>query len=326
MFSKYYSRLVKIYKSRRQTGQILIIFLLILVVGLALVLSVASRSITDIRITTTSDESNRAYFAAEAGIEEALKRLQQPSTTSEFTAELDFTAVNKTTAKVKSSDLSSTSGAYLLLDALERDAVAQVNLLKDFNKLNGPPPPSAVTAVGTETLTIYWGAQGVSPNPAIEITVLHHNAAGTWGLEKYAFDPDNTHGNNFGSLQCITTPSNPIPTDQGNIYFENQINLRIRQGYSGVLPVTPPDRCGVAMAGVSADPVLARIRLLYNDVPHPVAVEATNGWVLPSQGSEVESTGSTDSGVTRKLKVRQQFPALPSIFDYVLFSGGDLTK
>ena len=53
---------------KKQAGQILIIFLLILVVGLALVLSVASRSITDIRITTSTDESNRAYFAAEIKI------------------------------------------------------------------------------------------------------------------------------------------------------------------------------------------------------------------------------------------------------------------
>src|SRR4030065_2004501 len=56
-------------------GQILIIFLLILVVAAAIVLSVASRTVTEIRTTTTSDESNRAYFAAEAGVEEAIKRL-----------------------------------------------------------------------------------------------------------------------------------------------------------------------------------------------------------------------------------------------------------
>src|SRR3989338_9342906 len=84
-------------------GQILILFLLVLVVGLAIVLSVASRSITDIRTTTTSDESNRAYFAAEAGIEEALKRLETPAGFSDAT--LNFTNVNQTTAKVKANPL-----------------------------------------------------------------------------------------------------------------------------------------------------------------------------------------------------------------------------
>src|SRR3990167_1792944 len=60
---------------KSQSGQILIIFLLILVIGLAIILSIASRAITDLRVSTTSEESSRAYFAAEAGVEEALKRI-----------------------------------------------------------------------------------------------------------------------------------------------------------------------------------------------------------------------------------------------------------
>jgi Tfp pilus assembly protein PilX len=325
MFSRYYSRFVKIYKSRRQAGQILIIFLLILVVGLALVLSVASRSITDIRTTTTSDESNRAYFAAEAGVEEALKRLQQPGTPSDFTADLDFTAVNQTTAKIKSGELSSTGGvAYLLSNALERDAVAQVNLLNKFNDL------TQGTAVGASParLKILWGEQGAADNPAIEVTVLYYNdATSSWGLEKYAFDPITTNNNNFGTPQagvCFSTNIGAWATDQGEYFFENEIDLRIREGH-----INPA--CGASvltMPGIADSiwPVLARIRLLYNNVGQPVAVAAEGSWTLPSQGSEVESTGSTTSGVTRKLRVRQQYPALPSIFDYVLFSGGDLTK
>src|SRR3989344_1324281 len=89
-------------------GQILILFLLVLVVGVAIVLSVASRTITDIRTTTTSDESNRAYFAAEAGIEEALKRLE--TNPSFDKAELNFTSVNQTTAKINANPLEITTG------------------------------------------------------------------------------------------------------------------------------------------------------------------------------------------------------------------------
>ena len=64
------------YLKTNQSGQVLVIFLLVLVIGLALVLSIASRTVTDIRQTTTSDESNRAYFAAESGIEDALKKIK----------------------------------------------------------------------------------------------------------------------------------------------------------------------------------------------------------------------------------------------------------
>jgi len=71
------------YLKTNQSGQVLVIFLLVLVIGLALVLSIASRTVTDIRQTTTSDESNRAYFAAESGIEDALKKIKgDPAFTS----------------------------------------------------------------------------------------------------------------------------------------------------------------------------------------------------------------------------------------------------
>jgi len=81
-----------------QSGQILIIFLLVLVVGLAIALSIASRTVTDIRQTTTSDESNRAYFAAEAGVERALKQISENPTFSGET--IDFTDVNQSQANV----------------------------------------------------------------------------------------------------------------------------------------------------------------------------------------------------------------------------------
>src|SRR3990167_10953264 len=118
--------LKKVNKSplKKQTGQILIIFLLILVVGLALVLSVASRSITDIRITTTSDESSRAYFAAEAGIEEALKQLQTDADYAKDGVELDFKSVNQTTANVNVDNLTSPAAgsAFKFPDEYNRDA------------------------------------------------------------------------------------------------------------------------------------------------------------------------------------------------------------
>src|SRR3990167_1701920 len=87
------------YLKTNQSGQVLVIFLLVLVIGLALVLSIASRTVTDIRQTTTSDESNRAYFAAESGIEDALKKIKgDPSFPSAPPYALNFPSVNNTNA------------------------------------------------------------------------------------------------------------------------------------------------------------------------------------------------------------------------------------
>src|SRR3989344_1951173 len=90
--------LPSIHLLKSSKGQAVILYLLILIIGMTIVLTVASRVITDIRITTTTDESNRAYFAAEAGVEEALRRLQQsPGAVGPFS--LDFTNLNNSKAK-----------------------------------------------------------------------------------------------------------------------------------------------------------------------------------------------------------------------------------
>src|SRR3989344_4896902 len=55
-----------------KSGQILILVLLIVVVALAVGLSVASRNITNLRTATQTDQSQRAFTAAEGGIEKIL--------------------------------------------------------------------------------------------------------------------------------------------------------------------------------------------------------------------------------------------------------------
>ena len=53
-------------------GQALVIILLVLAVASTVVLSLVSRTVTDVAITTKEKDSSRAFSAAEAGVEEAL--------------------------------------------------------------------------------------------------------------------------------------------------------------------------------------------------------------------------------------------------------------
>ena len=55
-------------EKRLQSGQALLIVLLGMAVVLTMVLSVVSRSVTDIQLTTRDDEALRAFSAAEAGV------------------------------------------------------------------------------------------------------------------------------------------------------------------------------------------------------------------------------------------------------------------
>lgn len=56
-----------------------------------------------------------------------------------------------------------------------------------------------------------------------------------------------------------------------------------------------------------------------------VVVDPPGDNSLPSQGEEIVSTGKAGETV-RKVRVVKSYPSWPEIFDYVLFSGGGLTK
>jgi len=299
-------------KLKSPKGQILIIFLLVLVVGAAIVLSVASRTITDIKTTTTSDESNRAYFAAEAGIEEALR------SSPPIGGSLNFSNVNATAIVTTSGG--SGGDTFVYPEDIRKDEVVQVNMLSNFNDINS-------AGWGGSELNFYWGRDlvGNDPNQAIEVSIVWYNA-GNFGITKIAFDPVVARGNNFcDSPEPFSAPGEPL-TDNTlgsanitkNFYFRAGIFIR---GVGGDLdPGCADNRHG---SPISGNPVIIRIRALYNTAPMPIAVTVGAGEPdLYSQALTIESTGQTTSGVTRKLQVIRLYPAAPALFDYVLFNGG----
>jgi hypothetical protein len=315
-------------------GQILVLFLLLLVVGLAIVLSLASRTVTDIRTTTTSDESNRAYFAAEAGIEEALKKMQDPAAPPTLDFTLNFPDL-KTSAKTKTKTTASGRVIYVVPFDVSQDEVAQVNMLTD--------PNDYATGWTGQKLDIYWGnkpftvGDTASENQALEISMLYYPNSGSWCdslmcLTKVIFDPFAARPPNPDAYN-FCTPSDSYPPGGGvskkdsvsgeekTFYFRAGVNIRTGAIDGGpacfgtlVLPSTVP----------APNPVFTRLKPLFNDGnPIPIAVEVDPAVEIPNQEVLIESTGKTVSGVTRKIQVKRLLPALPAIFDMVLFNGGD---
>ncbi|MDO8486923.1 MAG: hypothetical protein Q7S45_01325 [Candidatus Curtissbacteria bacterium] len=64
-------------KLKAKSGQVLILVLLVVVVALAVGLSVASRNLTNLKTSAQTEQSQRAFAAAEGGIEDVLSRLTQ---------------------------------------------------------------------------------------------------------------------------------------------------------------------------------------------------------------------------------------------------------
>lgn len=73
--------------------------------------------------------------------------------------------------------------------------------------------------------------------------------------------------------------------------------------------------------------ILARIRPTVRSVEVTIDPSAN----MPNQGKEIDSigksrSGAIGSGVTRRIIYTKLYPSLPAIFDYVIFSKGDLVK
>ncbi|MBI2599187.1 hypothetical protein HYW40_03140 [Candidatus Curtissbacteria bacterium] len=68
-------------EKKAKSGQILILVLLVVVVALAVGLSVASRNLTNLKTSAQTEQSQKAFAAAEGGIEDVLSRLSEVATT-----------------------------------------------------------------------------------------------------------------------------------------------------------------------------------------------------------------------------------------------------
>jgi len=79
-------------KYKFQRGQAALIALLVLTVATTIGLSLIARSTTDVSITRTQEESSRAFSAAEAGIELALKSGADVATSTDSTLHTTYSA------------------------------------------------------------------------------------------------------------------------------------------------------------------------------------------------------------------------------------------
>ena len=275
-----------------KSGQILILVLLIVVVSLAVGLSVASRNLTNLRISTQTQESQRAFSAAEGGVEDVLSRLQTLAQTQQ--AALTSGSGYNDTFYV--GDLSATVkvfGRNVYETTVPLGEVAQVTLV-----VNPGPPVSYHTG----NLTIEWQ---VTPDAPIELTFVCDSI----------------------SLSNNCTVNSVAGVDHGD-YAQNRFayqapgSLGGQQGFQNCTQIA--SICSVTINVPSAaKPIILRIKPFHNAVN--LKVYGTPS--LPTQIYEINSVAKTSLGITRRVQVtRTALPALPAVFDYVLYSEGDIVK
>ncbi len=131
-----------------------------------------------------------------------------------------------------------------------------------------------------------------SGNAAIEVSYYYNYNSGGYKVSRYAVDPDGAR-REFNHFD---------PPDSGSC-----------AGLSHKKTLVFP----------SGTPLFLRLRVLYESARVGIVAPGGIGGQLPSQGSRIESVG-TAGKATRKVEVFRSHPS--AIFDYVLYSGGDLLK
>lgn len=285
-------------------GQALVMILLIMGVAITIVLSVVSRSVTEVNLSGTEEQSSRALQAAEAGIEKSLGGIQPNGTNVSVGVNSTY---NVTTTDLTKSTISSggNTNAYRVPYPLAAGDVMTV-ALSSYTPLYTP--------YAGRTLGICWNDGSTSDQPAIEV-ILYFIHNGSIAVGRAGYDAAVRGG--------FTAPDSITGHYKGycNGFNMNYIK-EVCLGNSG--------GCANNLGFVDGDsPLFMRIRILYNNsgAQYLVVDPQGSGPVksLPKQGNDVVSTGVSGDAAQRVHAV-QPNPDLPFMFDAALFSGGDLTQ
>ena len=153
------------FVEKGERGQILLIVVLTTIVALTVGLSVASRTITNLKISKQNEESQRAFQAAEAGVEKVLQESSNSGTLSFSSNGATFTTT-----------ITQESGSVPFLLNNGEDIVQDVG--QDV-WLSNYPYYTSPTNGAVSPVTIRWqngqnvcNGTGSSVTPAIEVVLL----------------------------------------------------------------------------------------------------------------------------------------------------------
>lgn len=160
-------------QARLPDGQVVLVILLLMAVILTIGLSIASRSVTDIKISQQTQEATRALWVAQAGLEKAIKA-NLGTAGEEMLGDIPYN-VSKTAL--------GGGGEFVYPGKISADDTKTFWLVGH----NSSGQIDESEKYQGSKLTVYWGEGLVTP--ALEITYIYKDNAGKFYFVRYAFDP-----------------------------------------------------------------------------------------------------------------------------------------
>lgn len=265
---------------KNERGQILLVVVLTTIVALTVGLSVASRTITNLKISKQNEESQRAFQAAEAGVE---KVIQQTGNQNELCPNDKCSLSNGSTFTTKITQESG-SVPFLLNNG---EAIVQ-NTGQDV-WLSHYPDYSSPTNGVTSPVTIRWqngqnvcNGTGSSVVPAIEVVLLTGDSADPT-VVKHVYDSCP------GRISGSENPGGAGPAIEG-VNFTSSATLS------------------------NSNMLIMKIIPLFNSVK--IGIEGN----MPSQGNVIESVGTSGETQRKIVYFESYPQLPPEIFPYVIMS------
>ncbi|MCL4359668.1 hypothetical protein M1555_00235 [Patescibacteria group bacterium] len=277
---------------RQESGQILLITLLILSVVSTIVLSLVGRSTTDVAITNQITESARAFSAAEAGVELSLQSGAGSGGVQVLSPGVTY--------NVTRADIGGAPGVYQFPKKTTKGTSEILWLVNH----NSDGSLSEVPTYTASSIDVCWSSE--TTMPALIVSVYYKAAgSGNYLVARGAYDPDaNTGGARSAAnhFSAVTATTGGCGAGTGTAYKETIT-------FSSFSPAVNP----------TSDTLLfMKLQPVYSDTS--LAINA--GSALPLQGNRIESSGSSSTGITRKIIVYQLYRSPPSLLDNVISSEG----
>lgn len=285
-----------------QSGQILLVVVLAMIVALTVGLSIAARIVTELKISRQNEESQRAFQAAESGIQQAItnSQLNYQFTISNFGNNSSVTAVKSTEE----------GPTVLVNNGIEVDqGVGSDVWLSSYSASSSGLFDDPMGLVGSTynpvPITIYWGSieqdsclatSGDNTAPAIEVVLLREDNNGNPTIQRTVLEANGCMSRTTGSVESNDSPI-PVPINvprSGGPQFRYHASLT----FNG--------------SSLSRG-LLMKVIPIYNSTI--IGLQSSN-YDFPPQGATIVATG-TSGDTKRRVSYFQSFPQIPiEIFPY----------
>jgi hypothetical protein len=281
-------------KLSNQSGQVLLMLILISSVLLTVGLSMSQVGVNETKISKLEEESKKAFQAAEAGIEQTIEDLKDSPNTPGIETPINLNQVNVTT-KVTNSNADDPNSSiddprYFKTPLVKKDDQFTFFLTK-YDPTSSDPWS---TDIYNGNLNFYLNSNNKTncgagrDVPAIELTYIYGDT--TFTTEKYMIDP---------LCNAFNEPANRILTTVDNTssiaFFSD-----FKQKTNETLNINSGNNPKIIVA-----------RVLYSDT----MIGFLGDNPLKEQGKFITSTAtSTSNNVTKKIELFQSLPQIPADF------------